>query len=266
MVIDGHVHYGLGDGFVGPWDTRADIGRYAQRAAAAGIQRSVLLAAFTSDYASANRAVAARVRTAPQRWIGFAMVHAERDRTRIEPMIAEAVRLGLRGIKVHRHDARLNRQVCEAALAYRLPILYDPAGELATVDLAAGEYPGVPIIVPHLGSFADDWHAQRDCIDVMQRHRNVFADTSGVRRFDLLEEAIARVGHDRIIFGSDGPFLHPGVELEKIRLLRLAEAPFKAVCGGNLNRLLSRSGREAIRRAHGAAPRAPSSAPRTAFV
>ena len=54
MIIDCHVHAGTGDGLTGPWDTRADLARYLQRARAAGIDRSVLFAAFHSDYAIAN--------------------------------------------------------------------------------------------------------------------------------------------------------------------------------------------------------------------
>ena len=47
-------------------------------------------------------------------------------------------------------------------------------------------------------------------IDHLERHPNVFTDTSGVRRFDLLEQAVERAGPEKVIFGSDGPWLHPG--------------------------------------------------------
>ena len=49
-------------------------------------------------------------------------------------------------------------------------------------------------VIPHLGSFADDWRAQLALIDHLVRHPNVYADTSGVRRFDLLEQAVRRAG------------------------------------------------------------------------
>ena len=49
-------------------------------------------------------------------------------------------------------------------------------------------------MIPHLGSFADDWRAQRVMIDVLARHPNVYTDTSGVRRFHLLVEAVQRAG------------------------------------------------------------------------
>ena len=113
-------------------------------------------------------------------------------------MVAEAVTgWGACGIKVHRHDARITREVCEAALSFALPVLYDVMGETSTVELVAAEYPRVTFIIPHLGSFADDWRVQRVMIDVLARHPNVYTDTAGVRRFDLLLEAVQRAGPQR---------------------------------------------------------------------
>lgn len=239
MIIDCHCHAGKGDGLTGPWDTAAPLERYLARATAAGIERSVLFPVFDSDYRAANRRLAGIVASAPQRFIGFAMVHPQRDRGRVGDMIRDAVQgYGFRGVKVHRHDARITREICEAARFWRIPVLYDVTGEVATVDLLAEEYPDVAFIIPHLGSFADDWGAQRSLIDRLIRYANVFSDTAGVRRFDLLEEAVARAGAHKIIFGSDGVFLHPGLELEKIKLLKLSKEGYAKVTGGNLLRLL----------------------------
>ena len=77
------------------------------------------------------------------------------------------------GIKVHRYDARITREICEAARAYALPVLYDVMGEVSTVELLATEYPDVDFIIPHLGSFADDWRAQHALIDPLARHANI---------------------------------------------------------------------------------------------
>jgi uncharacterized protein len=239
MIIDCHCHAGEGDGFTGPWDTRAPLSSYLRRAGEAGIERTVVFAAFHSDYAAANRSVLALIAQQPQRLLGFAFIHCERDRGRIGSIIAQAVReWGFCGIKAHRHDAPLSRELCEAARRFKLPILFDPTGEVHAVGLAAHEFPDVPFIVPHLGSFADDFRAHAALIDLMVRLPNVYGDTAGVRRFDYLREAVARAGAHKVLFGSDGPFLHPGLELEKIRLLRLPNAQERLVLGGNLRRLI----------------------------
>jgi predicted TIM-barrel fold metal-dependent hydrolase len=41
-----------------------------------------------------------------------------------------------------------------------------------------------------------------------------------------------------MLFGSDGPWLHPGVELYKIRMLRLPVEGERLVLGGNAVRLI----------------------------
>lgn len=241
MIIDCHCHAGKGDGLNGPWDTSAPLENYLRRASRAGIDRTVLLAAFHSDYRAANRELARIVASRPERFYGFAFVHAERDRGGIHQMVKEAVEdYGFRGIKVHRHDARITREICEAARAFRLPVLYDLMGEVSATRLLAEEYPDVAFIIPHLGSFADDWRAQIALIDSLSRHPNIYADTSGVRRFDVLAEAVKRAGARKILFGSDGPWLHPSLELQKIRLLGLALDEERQVLGRNFLRLIAR--------------------------
>ncbi|WP_254602124.1 amidohydrolase family protein [Cupriavidus taiwanensis] len=241
MIVDFHVHAGQGDGMTGPWDTTAPLADYARRARQAGIAHSVLLPVFQSDYVQGNRDVAALARADPARFTGFAMIHAERDRARTHRMIEEAVlRLGLRGIKVHRHDAPIHRQVCDAARHWRLPVLYDPGGETGALRLLAQTHPEVAFVFAHLGSFADDWAAQRQVVDLIARYPNLFADTSGVRRFDVLEEAFRRAGPGKLLFGSDGPWLHPGLELAKLRALRPTPEAFARMAGGNALRLLAR--------------------------
>jgi uncharacterized protein len=242
MIIDCHCHAGKGDGLTGPWDTNAPLEKYLRRAAMAGIDRTVLFAAFHSDYTVANRQVARIVNSRPGRFYGFAFIHPQRDRGRVRAMVEEAVRhYGFVGIKVHRHDAPITREVCETARAFSLPVIYDVVGEVSVVELLAEEYPDVTFIIPHLGSFSDDWRAQLALIDHLVRHPNVYADTSGVRRFDLLEQAVRRAGAKKILFGTDGPWLHPAVELAKVKALNLSPAKEQLVLGANFLRLTARA-------------------------
>jgi uncharacterized protein len=244
MIIDCHCHAGHGDGLTGPWDTNAPLEKYLRRASRAGIDRTVLLAAFHSDYRIANREVARIVGSRSDRFYGFAFINARSDRGRVRAMVADAVtRWGFVGIKTHRHDAPITREVCESARAFSLPVIYDVVGEVSIVELLAEEYPDVPFIIPHLGSFADDWRAQLALIDQLVRHANVYTDTSGVRRFDLLEQAVRRAGAAKVLFGTDGPWLHPAVEMAKVTALNLSQEDERLILGENFLRLISRVGR-----------------------
>jgi hypothetical protein len=62
-----------------------------------------------------------------------------------------------------------------------------------------------------------------------------------VRQFDYLVQALRRAGPRKLLFGSDGPWIHPGLELHKIRLLGLPAEQERLVLGGNVLRLLHRA-------------------------
>ena len=100
VIVDCHCHAGLGDGLTGPWDTEAQLGRYLVRAARAGIDRTVVFAAFHSDYAVANRRVARIVAGSRGRLYGFAFVHPGRDAGRVSALVAR----GGRAVRLPRHQ------------------------------------------------------------------------------------------------------------------------------------------------------------------
>jgi len=240
LIIDFHCHAGIGDGMTDPADTRAELGPYLRRAREAGIDKTVVFPTLNNDYTSAMERLSRITIRNPNRLIGFAMVNTKTDKGNIGHMLDRAVkRFGFRGVKVHGHQGMLTREVCQAAQRLRIPVIVDVFDKPWQVDLAAREYPDVNFVVAHLGSFRDDWRIQQAVIDLMVRFPNVSADTSGVRRFSTIEQAIKRVGPKRIIFGSDGPWFHPGLELHKIRLLGLPPAAEKMVLGGNAMTLLS---------------------------
>jgi predicted TIM-barrel fold metal-dependent hydrolase len=255
MIIDCHCHAGKGDIMTAPWNTAAPLGAYLRRARSAGIKRTVVFPVFQSDYPTGNRDLARLVASLPSRLIGFAMVHAGRNAGQVRDMVQEAVlRHGFRGVKVHGSEHMPTREVCEAVREFKVPLLVDVAGKAHVIDMFAPEYPDVSFIIAHLGSFADDWRAHERVVEQLIQYPNVYADTSGVRRFDYLVKAVKRAGPHKVLFGSDGPWLHPGVELYKIRMLGLPVGYERLILGGNATRLIlsSQIGRRAeICCAHG---------------
>lgn len=242
MIIDCHCHAGKGDLLTAPWNTDAPLGAYLRRARAAGIDKTIVFPAFHTDYAVANAELARIVAANPKRLIGFAFIHTGRDTGRIFEMVRRAVtRWRFRGIKIHGFESMPNREICEAARLFRLPILIDVGGKTQVTEMFATQYPDVNFIIPHLGSFAGDWKAHQQVVDQLVRLPNVYTDTSSVRHFDYIVEAVRRAGAHKVLFGSDGPWLHPGVELHKIRLLGLSPEKEALVMGGNALRLIGKA-------------------------
>jgi len=242
MIIDAHCHAGKGNLLTAPWNTSAPLAPYLRRAHRAGIDKTIVVPAFHTDYRKANAQLARLVQRYAPRLIGFAFVHCVRDAGHIFPIVHHAVlRWGFRGIKVHGNDAMPTREVCETARSLHVPILVDVVGQAHVIDMFAPEYPEVNFIIAHLGSFGDDWRAHQQVIDQLVRYPNLYADTSGVRRFDYIVQAVRRAGPQKIIFGSDGPWLHPALELHKIRLLGLPAEEEALILGRNMLHLLQGS-------------------------
>jgi hypothetical protein len=138
MIIDCHCHAGKGDRMTAPWNTDAVIEPYLRRAHHEGIDKTIVVSIFHSDYNKANAEVARIIARHPGRLIGFVYVHATRDAGRIFQMVANAVRKWrFRGIKVHGYEAMPTREVCEVARAFRLPIFIDVISRPEVIDMLA---------------------------------------------------------------------------------------------------------------------------------
>jgi len=236
LVIDAHCHAGRGEAMSAPWTTKADVEITLRHMAEAGIDRTILFPINNAEYERPNRDIAELCARYPDKFIGFAKHDPQTEAGRIRAMLRHEVEsLGLKGLKLHRLPTR---EVLDAAAELGIPILYHPE-KVANFHLIASEYPQIPFIMAHLGSFASsDWTEHIAAIDVARRYPNVYLDTSSVVFFQFLEKAAKEAGPDKLIFGSDGPELDSRVELYKVRLLKLPPAEEAQVLGGNIRRLL----------------------------
>lgn len=132
-------------------------------------------------------------------------------------------------------------------LAERLgvPCLIDCAGKLWDIERMAKHFPGARLIVAHLGSYLCKDEALIDrFIELALKYENILLDVSGVALTHKIKEAVAKVGADRLIFGTDGPHEAPDTvgfakkELDKIRSLNLDPEDERAVLGESIAELL----------------------------
>lgn len=236
LVIDAHCHAGHGTAMSAPWSTRAGLDITLRHMDEAGIDRAVLFPINNTEYEKANQEIAEICGKHPGKFIGFAKHDPQTEAGRIPAMLHREVgQLGLKGLKLHRLPTR---EVLDTVAALGIPILYHPE-KVSNYHMIASEYPRVPFIMAHLGSFASaDWTEHLAAIAVARRYPNVYLDTSGVVFSKFLEMAVKELGPGKVIFGSDGPELDSRVEIYKIKLLKLAPADEVKVLGGNILGLL----------------------------
>lgn len=179
--------------------------------------------------------IAAVVRQNPKKFIGFMALDPSNPKA-IDEMDYCTHQLSFKGIKLYptmahfdindsrfyaffEHAAKLGLVVLshfgaspftESVLKYSHPLLVD--------DLAS-RFPALKFIIAHMGH---PW--QRDTAIVVRKHRNVFADVSGLwhrpwEGFNSLLTAIEWGITDKLLFGSDYPIWTPHFAIEKLRSL-----------------------------------------------
>jgi len=241
-VIDCHAHAGI-ERLAGtdydldaPWNAIADPAIIAEHAKEAGIDRTIIFPIFCLKYAEANQDIANIVQRYPGRFIGFAKHHPVNEKGEIRSLLFREIHeLGLRGLKLHEQPTP---EVLDTVKELGIPILYHPR-RVALYEEFVPSYPTINFILAHMGSDqSEDWHEHLAAIDLAKRYRNVYLDTSTACIAEFFERAIHELPPDQIVFGSDEPEIDCRLQLQKIRVLRLAAESEELILGGNMLRLL----------------------------
>ncbi len=96
----------------------------------------------------------------------------------------------------------------------------------------AREFPQFNFVIAHCGHWCKA--TETDIVEV----NNVYIDTSIAPLF-LLRKSLAIVGNKRMVFGSDFPYSHPQIELQKIALLGASgQGGLRNILGANIVRVL----------------------------
>lgn len=142
-------------------------------------------------------------------------------------------------------DRELLRPVLERAAALSLVVVIH-AGlrvgglpyvmvSLEDVRALADAFTTVRLVVAHAGWGGRD---ARGAEEMVRECPNVWFDTAGVNMPVQIRRLVEQGAGERVMYGSDFPFLHPRVELLRVELAELAAEPLAGVLGGNAERLV----------------------------
>ena len=179
-----------------------------------------------------NDEAAALVRAYPDKIIGFLAVHP-RDPYALAEIERATGDLGLRGIKLGPNYQNFDPlsedafHIYHRAQELKLPIVFHQGTSpvrFADLDFAhprhvdriAMSFPDLKIVLAHLGH---PWHA--DCIAVIRKHPNVYADISANfyrpwQYYTGMRLATEWGVLDKLLFGSDFPVATPKETLDAI--------------------------------------------------
>lgn len=243
-ILDSHVHLKHGDlaRTEYPNETIIDVMDKV------GIAKSVVFAMSTTTRRSIEMARAA-VEKYPDRLIPYVYALPNYERPVIKE-IEEALDGGpFRGIKIHAGECRLAEYIVdpvfELAAKYDVPCLVDCLGNYPVAERLAKNFPQTKFIVAHIGRYlSTDKKLIDRFIGLAKEHPSVFLDTSGVVLLEKIEKAVAEIGSERMLWGTDGPHKKPDTvtfartELNKILGLGISEQDKANILGQTARRLL----------------------------
>ena len=244
MIVDAHAHLGVTWPDEGVRATVADAIGMMDRA---GVDRACTSASryLRSDLREGNRVTQAAVRAFPDRLVGFVILsprEPELSRSEAHRYLGEE---GFRGVKLHRshtdvpYDDPRYDDVYDQAEKHGVPVLahtFNPA-EVRQVVVAAGRYPRVAFIVGHTGGYS--W---ADCLEMVASVPNTYLDIcASCSDLGRVEAFVGAVGPERVLFGTDNPFLEPSHCLSQVQAADLSAADRGLILGGNILRLIGES-------------------------
>ena len=240
-IWDAHVHCGKS----APWTPKFDPSVSGEEIVKAmdkyGIRKAVIFAnpSVGQQYDERNREIANEVEKYSNRLIGFVRVDPRLGDEAVKQLKAAIEDLELKGLKLHpivecfRPDHPAFDPLFKEAENLGIPILFHSGTGFASpsyIAIVAERHPDLKIILGHLSEA---------CISVMEKHENIYVETSAVVLPSTIAKAI-EVDENRVLFGSDYPYLNIRVELTKIEEACEKEKIKRRILAENLKKLISK--------------------------
>lgn len=238
MIIDAHNHAGGPDRGDGKMQSPGEIVAEMDRL---GVDRAVIFP-FNEvqpgvSFSLANNRIADAIREYPDRLVGFARLDPNYGENAIEELRRD-IRIGLAGLKLHPSSQSFSlrdgylREIIKEAAKYNVPIIFDSGKKESPPDQfgeLAELFPEARLIMAHMyGNF----------LEVAKKHLNIYLQTTGMFKLEVIRGAVETLGAERIIMGSDSPYISMEREIGKIRSLNISPEEKELIMGENMRALL----------------------------
>lgn len=234
--IDAHAHIGQFDGWANVGNTLAslleDMDNYE-------IEKTIVCAGDNEVVKGARDAY-------PQRFLPLYYANPHLGQTCLREIDHYLGDEGFCGIKMNplRHafvaDDNSVDPIMVLAQKYRVPVFihcgHPPYSLPWSIALLAERFPEVPVVMIHMG------HGHGVYIDaslkMAKRYANLYLEISGMPMQSKIKEAYETVGANRVMFGTDAPFHHPSIEIQKVLVCGLDEKAQQDIFYYNAARLM----------------------------
>nr|MDO8080458.1 amidohydrolase family protein [Candidatus Freyarchaeota archaeon] len=183
----------------------------------------------------------------PKHFIGFCCVDPHNPKA--DQILENCIKYGFKGLKLHAVHQNFwpneAMHIWEKAEKLKIPVLVH-SGKIWKGDTdnsnplyyreIIDRFPALKLVVAHLGGTFE-----KEALQLAKEYDNVCLDTSGGPANKIMI-AIKTLGSERIIFGSDMPFIpfgNPVDELNRIRNLEISDEDKQLILSQNILRLLN---------------------------
>jgi len=245
-IIDAHAHLGPWEGFYIPTPDAATMVAMYDRLGInlAGLSSNL---AVDSDYALGNERTAQAVHAFPKRLFGYVVPHPRYPQGVLPELRRGFDELGLRAIKLHpaTHNYSVLEPACEDIWRFAeereaIVLVHTWEGDERCRPKAFGQlaeaHPTVPFLLGHSGGGPA---GRREAVEVAKAHSNLYLEICCSRLTSAeLEYLVDGAGAERVIFGTDSPWIDPRPTLGRVAYANLADEQLRLILGENMARLL----------------------------
>lgn len=242
-IIDCHCHLGRYFNFCVPGHSPLDMITSMDNI---GVEKACISPhmALSSDIDLGNRFMMDTVIKYPERFVGFFTYNPHYTELMETELPIYFKIPGIKGIKIHQglHKTTIKnpeyRHAYDFSNKYKLPILIHTWSmeTIKNIEDLSSEYPDAIFIMGHFGVVPD---SMKYAVKVIKSRKNVYGDTAVSMMFEKnLEWLVDLAGEDRVLYGTDMPFMDPRICHGRVLHSDLKDSAKEKILGKNMQTIL----------------------------
>jgi len=238
-ITDMHAHMGPLNMFYIPAN---DIHSMVKQMDSIGVERIVCShhAVLSAEAVFGNNEVLKAMKEFPGRILGYVYPYPVNDKLGIDE-VKRCIEAGMVGIKMHYYNRiPYTSEKYEKILRYaddnKLPVLLHTFGDIDKMESIFKDYKNIKFILGHSGAENPEMY-----VKYALKYKNLYLDpTNSTSKFGIIEYFVKNVGADRIVFGSDIPFLSQTHQIGRIIFADISEEDKKKILCDNPKKILGK--------------------------
>ena len=239
VVIDAHMHIDTYYNFYVPRSANEDLFAGARRLGISRLYGSSLLA-IRGDAQAGNGSALRTHQERPDLFSPYFVVKPNYPEE-VATVIARAEAYGIRSFKIHDdgndlpYDHPAYDPLYEHAEGVGGVILVHTYGRKHVVPMmnVAARFPQLVILLAHSGILDEEIY-----YDAVRQHPRIYLETcNSLAWHGLIERLVDHAGADRVLFGSDMPFMSPDQQIGRVLFARIPDEVKRRILGLNARML-----------------------------